>query len=369
MRSIVFLLVCVSIAHAAPEKMLPLPSPSAPVGTRILHLTAPPDSAFPGGRPLTVQLWYPTSAKGDKARYLADPGLDRALVGNTYYGIDSTTLKAWSRLTTHGVLDAKPARGRYPLITFSVGLGVIRANYTTLAEELASRGAIVALVESPLAGLMVRDGQVVMDTTADLERPDVHRARVNGWADDVRFALDHLGEFDALVDRERIVAVGHSSGGLVAIEAAERDDRIARAVDLDGGLTTPEGEPLADFVAKGVTKPALLLLSKPIYSDADLARRGMTREQWLARSGQGGAAFDSLKTRSSGEVTVVRLAGTGHFSFSDAPFVMPSAITRFGGTQIDPKRGLEAIVDAILAFANGVPQAALARYPEFQNQK
>lgn len=361
MRSIVFLLVCVSIAHAAPEKMLSLPAPSASIGTRILYLTAPPE------RPITVQFWYPTTAKGDKARYLADPGLDRALVENAYYGIDSTTLKAWSRLLTHAVLNARPAGGRYPLITFSVGLGVIRANYTTLAEELAGRGAIVAMIESPLAGLMVRDGHVVMDTTADLERPDVHRARVHAWAEDVRFALDHLGDLNALVDRERIVAVGHSSGGLVAIEAAQRDDRIARAVDLDGGLTTPEGEPLADFVVTGVTKPALLLLSKPLYSDADLARRGMTREQWLARAGKGGAAFDSLKTRSGGEVTVMRLAGTGHFSFSDAPFVMPSTITRFGGTQIDPKRGLAAIVDAILAFANGIPQAALTRYPEFQN--
>jgi pimeloyl-ACP methyl ester carboxylesterase len=366
MRTILLLLVCVSIAHAAPEKMLPLPSPDASVGTRILELTAPPDSAFPKGRPITVQLWFPTAAKGAGARYLADPGLDRALVANAYYGIDSTTLEAWSRLTTHAVLDARPARGRYPLFTFSVGLGVIRANYTTLAEELAGRSAIVAMVESPLAGLMVRDGHVVMDTTADLERADVHRARVQAWAEDVRFALDHLGEFAALVDRERIVAVGHSSGGLVAIEAAERDERIARAVDLDGGLTTPEGDPLADFVAKGVTKPALLLLSRPLYSDADLAKRGMTRAQWLERAGKGGAAFDSLKTRSSGEVTVVRLAGTGHFSFSDAPFVMPSAITRFGGTPIEATRGLAAIADAIFAFANGIPQAAFARYPEFQ---
>jgi len=368
MRILFLLLVCVSVAHAEPETMLPLPSPGKPIGTRIAYLLAPPDSAFPKGRPVTIQLWYPTTTKGKKARYLADRGLDRALVDNGYYGIDSTTLKAWSKLTTHSVLNARPATGRYPLVTFSVGLGVIRANYTTLAEEIASRGAIVALVESPLAGLMVRDDRVVMDTTADLERPDVHRARVHQWADDVRFALDHLGDIQPLVDRQRIVAAGHSSGGLVAIDAAERDERIARAVDLDGGLTTPEGEPLADFVAKGVTKPALLLLSKPLYSDEDLAKRGMTRAQWLARAGVGGAAFDSLKARSTGEVTVARLAGTGHFSFSDAPFVMPSTISRFGGTPIEPRKGLGAIVDAIFAFANGIPQAAFARYNEFETR-
>jgi len=119
-------------------------------------------------------------------------------------------------------------------------------------------------------------------------------------------------------------------------------------------------------VTTGVSKPALLILSKPLYSDDDLKKRGMTREQWLARAGKGGAAFDSLKARSTGEVTVMRLAGTGHFSFSDAPYVMPSTISRFGGTPIDPRKGLSAIADAILAFANGIPQAAFARYSEFQ---
>ena len=364
---VVLALAWAAVARAEPEKMLPLPAPSdsRALGTSVSYMFAPADSAFPKGRPVTLQLWYPAASKGRNAPYLVDSGLGRALVDNGYYGIDSTTLKAWSKLETHSVLGAQPAPGRFPLFTFSVGLGVIRANYTTLAEELASRGAIVAMIESPLAGLMVRDGHVVMDTTADLERPAVHRARVRAWADDVRFALDHMDALAGHVDVQRIVAVGHSSGGLVAIDAAERDSRIARAVDLDGGLATPEGEPLLDVT--GVTKPALLLLSKPLYSDADLAKRGMTREQWLARAGQGGAAFDSLKARSSGEVTIVRLAGTGHFSFSDAPFVMPSAISRFGGTPIDPRRGLKAIVDAILAFANGVPQAAIARYPEFRN--
>src|ERR1044072_2918795 len=104
MRTLLLLLLGTSLAHSAPEKMLPLPSPDASVGTRISYLMAPADSAFPKGRPITMQLWYPTTAKGEKARYLADRGLARALVDNAYYGIDSTTLKAWSRLATHGVL-------------------------------------------------------------------------------------------------------------------------------------------------------------------------------------------------------------------------------------------------------------------------
>src|SRR5437868_38249 len=110
-RSIVILLMWAAIARAEPEKMLPLPAPSAShdLGTAVSYMFAAADSAFPGGRPLTLQLWYPASAHGKGAPYLVDKGLDRALVDNGYYGVDSTTLKAWSRLTTHSTLGAAPA--------------------------------------------------------------------------------------------------------------------------------------------------------------------------------------------------------------------------------------------------------------------
>ena len=50
MRLLFLLLICVSVAHAEAEKMLPLPSTEKPLATRIVYLVAPPDSAFPTGR-------------------------------------------------------------------------------------------------------------------------------------------------------------------------------------------------------------------------------------------------------------------------------------------------------------------------------
>jgi hypothetical protein len=46
------------------------------------------------------------------------------------------------------------------------------------------------------------------------------------------------------------------------------------------------------------------------------------------------------------------VGGTGHFSFSDAPFVMPSTITRFGGSIIAGPRGLLIITSAIRVFVD-----------------
>ncbi|HWG33999.1 MAG TPA: hypothetical protein VN650_07505, partial [Gemmatimonadaceae bacterium] len=59
--------------------------------------------------------------------------------------------------------------------------------------------------------------------------------------------------------------------------------------------------------------------------------------------------------------------GTGHMSYSDAPFVMPTTITRFGGTVIDASRGFEIISAYTRAFLDryvrGADGALLAKQP------
>jgi hypothetical protein len=277
-----------------------------------------------------------------------------------YYGVDSTTIHAWAMLDTHASRDAAPAPGKHPLLAFSVGLGVARANYSSIAEVLATHGYIVALVESPLQGFMVTSsGTVVTDTAGLYGEPAAHRAGVADWARDISFAIGRLegrrlpaptARVAAAIDFSRIGALGHSSGGLVAIATCETDTRVRACVNMDGGLAAPDGAPLADFVPRGVHHPTLFLRSQPLYDDTTLARRGMTRAQWVNRGEAGKRAFDSLAARSKGRLWSVQVAGTGHFSFSDAPFVMPSAITRFGGRIIAPERGWQVITAVLRAW-------------------
>jgi dienelactone hydrolase len=365
-------------AQTLADTVVPLPAPRGAdvVGTAVIPLvdSSRRDADLPDGRPIMVQLWYPAArARGSIAPYLFDRGLGAELIRWQYYGLDTATLARWSTLHTHAIVDAPVAPGRHPLVTLSVGLGVIRANYTSIAEALASHGVIVMLVESPLAGFIVLpEGRVVQDTTSRLQEAANHRAAVTSWARDVVFALDWLqsargagamASVARAVDWTRIGAMGHSSGGLVAVQACERDARIRACVDMDGGMATPTGEPMADFVRTGTTKPTLLLRSEPVYSDADFARRGMTRAQWEQRGKAGHAAIDSVVARAHAPFWVASVRGTGHFSFTDAPFVMPTTITRFGGRIIAPERGLDAIDETLRAFfdeAWGTRPGALA---------
>jgi len=370
---------------------LPAPTGPWPVGTTVAYLVdaSRKDREFPDGRPITLQLWYPVDATQSSvptAPYLVEHGLADALASQGYYGVESATLAGWSNLATHSHVDAKPLDGRRPLATFSVGLGVLRANYTTIAEELASQGYVFALVESPLAGCMMRpDGKLVQETTNRLDDPAEHRAAIDAWTLDVRFVLDRLAAKEgasilsavgATIDWKRVAAIGHSSGGLVAMQLAGVDERVRAAVDLDGGLVTPDREPLARCAADGAKRPSLLLRSKPLYDDADFARRGITREDWEKRGAPTKAALEAFSAASKAPFVVAAVAGTGHLSFSDAPFVMPDTITRFGGKPIDPARGRWEITTAVRTFledafadrAGGAFTAALKDLPEIEIQ-
>ena len=364
--NLLFLLVLAvpMAAQSGPEKVAPLPFPpgSCRVGTTVAYFadSTRPQKELPVARPITVQLWYPASSTAAPAPYLWEAPLGSALMATGYYGVDSVTIHAWSLLQTHSSKDAAPAPGKHPLLAFSVGLGVARANYTSIAETLASYGYIVALVESPLQGFMVTaSGMIVTDTAGIYGAPAIHREGVADWARDISFTIGRLGgrhlpgptaRVAAAIDFSRIGALGHSSGGLVAVATCETDGRVHACANMDGGLTAPDGAPLADFVPRGIHHPTLFLRSQPLYDDSTLARRGMTREQWTKRGAAGKLAFDSLAARSKGQLWSVQVAGTGHFSFSDAPFVMPSAITRFGGRIIAPERGWQVITAVLRAW-------------------
>ncbi|MEO7455735.1 MAG: hypothetical protein ABIY52_05690 [Gemmatimonadaceae bacterium] len=366
------------VAQGARVSPLPAPTGSYVVGTRVTSLTDTTrrDADFPRARPITLQLWYPAvrTSAARAAPYLYEGELGKVLLRDSYYGMDSTTLIAWRTVRTHSFMNASVAKGRFPLVAYSVGLGVARANYTSIAEELASHGYIVAMVESPLQGMMVLpDGRTISDTAGVTGEPAGHLRYATGWARDISYALDAIaaGAMSKSVDWAKVGATGHSSGGIVAVQACESDARLKACVNMDGGVSSPDGKPMAAFVEHGVTKPTLFLRSQPIYDDTTLARRGMTRAEWVKRGEGGRIGFDSLVARSRGPLRVAFVAGTGHFSFSDAAFVMPTAITRFGGRIIEPTRGWTVITSAVRAYFDetlsgkrGALAAVVAKYPE-----
>src|SRR5215475_905463 len=120
---------------ASPEPFLP----AAPSGFRV-GIT----SMVCGGE--QVLLRYPAQSS-DNPEHYAPQDLVQELLNSGYYDQSADTIRRWATLTTHSTRDAKPRKGRSPLIVFLPGQGVLGFQYTILAEDLASHGYAIAVVD------------------------------------------------------------------------------------------------------------------------------------------------------------------------------------------------------------------------------
>jgi dienelactone hydrolase len=147
------------------------------------------------------------------------------------------------------------------------------------------------------------------------------------------------------IDTMHIGMLGHSLGGAAALQGC-RDEAIFRAcADMDGA-------PVGDVERYGVPKPILVLLSQPAGSNSppkdsierahreDFARMGRERDStWRAISGR----------NASIPAFIAKLQGTAHFSFSDAPFLMPSLLQGTGST-LTATRANGLVISYLTAF-------------------
>jgi dienelactone hydrolase len=347
-------------------QVLPEPAGTYRIGTAVFHLTdtSRPDalSKKPGQfRELMFQVWYPTDAasRGAKAPYVPDPALLQALKDTQHDFQDPAVFDGWKGVRTEGVLDAPLSRkrARFPLLFLSHGLGEPRTIYTALSQDLASHGYIVVCIDHPYGGITVLPDGRVVSTAGDPDAgdPAATPRQIEAWARDASFVLDRMRSpvktdpasarrFAAHIDPARVGMLGHSLGGAAALEACRADSRFKACADLDGA-------PFGKVTEEGARRPTLIMRSGPVYSDEDLAKRGRTREQWEEMGRQGRAMWGSFFRKSKGvPVYSVKINGAGHMSYSDAPFVMPDTISRFGGRIIDARRGFEIMTHYIRNF-------------------
>ncbi len=349
---------------------IPAPDGSWSVGTRVARIV---DSTRPASqhlrvRPIIAQFWYPTTdSTGTRAPYVPESAMVDTMLARDYQGLLASITRTWKTLPTPAWLDAVPARpptaAAWPTLLFSHGYGVARANYTALATALASHGYLVITLDHPLGGVMLdADGHLV---AAGLDAPpyptDPYRHLVHDWVLDALFVLDRIAAPDLPpIDTTRLGYLGHSLGGAAALDACLVDARFKACVDMDGS-------PFGEASAKPIGKPFLVLLSEPDHRDqpppadsveakrrADFARMGRERdEEWQQIGGRNGAV----------PWHVVKLLGTGHFSFSDGPFQLPMQLQGVGATMapIDMLRATEALLlDFFGHYLGGAPLVRLA---------
>ena len=326
-------------------------------------------------RELVVWAWYPAlpgSSAGPAAPYLPDNWRQARSQGVA----SALLIQNLATVRGHARADAPLAAGAhpYPVIVMQPGLGPIAGDYTTLAEDLASRGYVVVASTPTYSANVVAfpDGRVVegsaaatVPDSASPEEAKVMLDRLIGvWAADNRFLMDQLeklnaddpaGRFTGQLDLTAIGVMGHSFGGASAAQTCRLDARCQAGVDLDG---TPYG----DVVETGLRRPFLFMWSIP----------GL-----LERAGDQQRIEDmrTLVSHTTAKTYQLTIRGMHHLNFSDyavlyEPILRPMQMLG----SIEGRRGLKITTDYVAAFFDqylrGAPSALLAGpapdYPEVQ---
>jgi predicted dienelactone hydrolase len=315
---------------------LPTPAGPHPIASTTLHLVdrsrVDPLAQDGEWRELMVQLWYPAAAAdADPVPYM---GAATAAQIEALFSLPGGTFGA---MPTHAAASSRVAAGRHPPLILSHGLGTMRAFHTALAEQLASEGYVVAVVDHTHDAVFVEfpDGRLIPGSAPAIPSTAERRKLLRTRVADIGFVLDELtrlakapaGLLSAHLDLGRIGALGHSFGGAAAAEAMLADSRIRAGADLDGKIR-------GRVASRGFDRPFMLMIGDTFGGE-------LTPDQ---------ARFVS---RLRGEHYALHVVGAGHFSFTDLP-LFSSALAGLGelfeiGT-IDPEQAARAIGAYVLAF-------------------
>ncbi|MDO0914288.1 alpha/beta hydrolase [Streptomyces sp. DT2A-34] len=285
-----------------------LPRPTGPhtVGRGTVHLVDSdrPDPWVPaaGPRQLMVSMYYPArpGTEGPTAPYMTT---EEARLLIRLRAPDVTVPpEVIGGVRTWAHPDARPAHGRFPLAVLSPGFTFPRATLTGLAEDLASRGYVVALVDHPYenAGTTLPDGRTLPCAICDQPPQGGMAAIAESRAEDVSFVLDRLTgrhpawRYARVIDAKRIGMAGHSIGGNAAATTMAGDARVRAGVNMDGTFFAPVPDDGLDG------RPFLMFGTKDRHAD----------EKWV----QGWAHLDGWKRW-------LTVAGADHGSFTDVPLL------------------------------------------------
>ncbi|MFT2017819.1 alpha/beta hydrolase family protein [Streptomyces sp. 796.1] len=232
---------------------LPRPTGAHAVGRDVLHLVDEDrkDPWVPtADRELMVSLYYPAApGTGHRAGYQTEAESKALLDAQGEVG-KLLTPRELSSTRTNARAGARPLRagGPYPLVVLSPGYTMQRSSLTVLAEELASRGYVVASVDHAYesGGSSFPGGRLLDCVSCEQVLPTEELRRVSdGRAKDVSFLLDELTGPRAtwrhakLIDSSRIGMAGHSIGGAGTAATMAADPRVRAGVNLDGTFFTP----------------------------------------------------------------------------------------------------------------------------------
>jgi hypothetical protein len=332
-----------------------------------------------GRRELDVWVWYPAASMATGATaapYLPAPWRAAREQTQQPQVLAQFLLQDLSVVQAHAVQGAPlaTAQATYPVLVLQPGLGPILPDYTTLAEDLASRGYVVVGSTPTYSAAVVvfPDGRVaqgnasasVSDLASPTEAQQVLDRLVFVWAADDSFVLNQMaalnqsdpdGRFTGHLDLGAVGFWGHSFGGAAAAETCRLDARCKAGLNLDG-------YPYGDVVQAGLDRPFMTLWSEP-PSPSDANWQQATLDMRTMESRLGGDGYQLM------------IRGARHFNFTDnSVFFAPFLKLRGGLGTIDGRRFLSITTSYIAAFfdhylkghAESLLAGPSAQYPEVQ---
>ncbi|WP_166240093.1 dienelactone hydrolase [Paenibacillus turpanensis] len=348
----IMLIVTAGLMYAFPVFKLPEPTGEYKVGTHTFHFVDTNRKeifaeARNGMRELMVQVWYPAqSGIGKNVPLVPDPQILRYMAAG--YGLPEFTFEHLKYISSHSYSGAEvsSAQNTYLLIIASPGNGSSKFLHTSQAENLASHGYIVAVIDHTYNTFATEfpDRRITTNTTNDLFSPDqdYRTSRENRdklgkvLTEDVAFVLDQFefiqsgqipSQLNGRMDLRHVGMFGHSIGGATAYDAAY-DPRIAVGVDLDGGLyrlRDREGlrKPFLFIHSENYLKQLKRVIDNRVYTDAELNRLGSTREWEDQVTEDKKLELERMRKAVDEGGQVLYVENSEHLNFADVQFISP----------------------------------------------
>ncbi|SEG59592.1 dienelactone hydrolase [Paenibacillus sp. UNC499MF] len=400
----VMLALTAGLMYVFPVFKLPEPTGEFKVGTRTFHFVDTNreeifDKARAGKRELMVQVWYPAQAgTGKYAPVVPDTRILRYMAAE--YGLPGFTFQHLKYVPGHTYPGAEisSAQPSYPLILANPGNGSSRFLHTSQAENLASHGYIVAVIDHTYNTFATEfpDGRITTSTTDDLFSPDHDYLTSRGnrdklgkvLTDDVAFTLDQFeliqsgqipSHLKGRIDLGHVGVFGHSIGGATAYDASY-DPRIAVGIDLDGGLyrlRDKEGlrKPFLFINSESYFEKLKMVMDNRVYTDEEINRMGSTREWEDQVTEDKKLELERMRETVVSGGQFLYIDNTEHLNFTDIQFISP-IFKLLGITgKIAPERANSVINAYMLDFfdmhlknqAGNLMKGPDSRFPEVKS--
>ena len=364
---IVFTLLSAILCYALPVFTLPKPTGPYAIASKTLYLkdssrmediTADPNDL----RELMIDVWYPASATAGDPKPYFEPTERKGFAAK--YGLPAGSFRYLSSVETHVYEEATPEEGAFPVLIFSPGYYTPTSGYHSVLSEIASHGFVIFSINHSYETMGSRfpDGREIFfdqgyadryswseamgeavkqfENSTENEKYEAVKVvntvnqgallNVNRWSADISAVIDAMEGWNrnpefilaGQLKLDQIGAFGHSRGGASALEASLDDPRIKVSANLDGAQW-------GSVINSKLDKPTA------VFSSASSLLYEVNH--YIYHEAKGPNFYD------------VVVAGTGHSSFSDIPYMVGLTQLNEAGP-IDPKVATAAFNGFLLGF-------------------